>query len=72
MVFVKRLNEKFWLWSDEEKMVACFANKSELSILFQKRFRAEFAEMINFYEAREKWQSFRVAANNDVIIFTEA
>lgn len=80
MVFVKRLGnhtlngrtDEFWFWADEEKMVACYANKAELSILFQKRFNAEIAEMMNFCAARDMWQSFRVAANNDVIVITEA
>ena len=80
MVFVKRLGrqtlngrtDEFWFWADEEKMIACYATKAELSILFHKRFSNEFDEMMKFCMARDLWQSFRVSATEEAIVMMEA
>ena len=80
MVFVKRLGkqtlngrtDEFWFWADEEKMVACYATKAELSILFQKRFNAEPMEMMQFGVARNAWVSFRISANDGFIVLNKA
>ena len=72
MVFVKKLNDTIWFWADETEMVACYANMAELTLLFQKKFAASVSELLNFCAARDMWQSFRIAANNDVIVITEA
>lgn len=80
MVFVKRLGRQtwngrtveFWFWSDEEKLIACYATKAELSILFHKRFSKEIEGLMKFCMARDLWQSFRVSANENVIVMAEA
>ena len=80
MVFVKRLGkqtlngrtDEFWFWADEEKMVACYANKAELSILFHNRFSNETDDVMKFCMARDLWQSFRVSADDAVIVMSKA
>lgn len=64
--------DEFWFWADEEKMMAVYANKTELSILFQKKFNADFAEVMKFCITRDVWESFRVSADKNVIVFTQA